>query len=86
MEIIYNLIQNAVKFNKSGGSILITLRFDYDSEMLLTSIEDTGIGIKEKIKRNLFIAFRGSNNNRVSKSGIGIGLSNSKCLTRALDG
>ena len=58
MEILYNLMQNAVKFNKPNGSILTTLRYDKESGKLWTSIEDTGIGIRQNIKNNLFIAFR----------------------------
>ena len=48
------------------------------------------MGISATIKRNLFIAFRNATNDRthtlMSNSGIGIGLSNSKCLVQALDG
>ena len=58
-EILYNLFQNAVKFNKPNGSILTTISFDKDEGKLLTSIEDTGVGIVQNVKHNLFIAFRG---------------------------
>ena len=58
-EILYNLFQNAVKFNKVNGSILTTISYDSHTGKLLTSIEDTGVGIVQNVKHNLFIAFRG---------------------------
>jgi len=89
-EILYNLFQNAVKFNKPNGSIFISVRYEKQSGKLWTMIEDTGVGIDPKMKRNLFIAFRNATNEKnhasFSKSGIGIGLSNSKCLVTALAG
>lgn len=86
MEILFNLIQNAVKFNRIGGSILITIRYEKYTEQLWTSIEDNGQGIKDKLKRNLFIAFRSKSSKMSNKTGIGIGLSISKCLVTALNG
>ena len=73
MEILYNLMQNAVKFNKPQGSILTTLCYDEVTGKLWTSIEDTGIGIRQDIKKRLF-------------KGFGIGLCNSKSLVEALNG
>lgn len=90
-EILYNLFQNAVKFNKTNGSIVTNVRYEKETGKLWTSIEDTGVGISMDKKRNLFIAFRTSTNqpkhlSTISRSGIGIGLSNSKCLANALAG
>lgn len=90
-EILYNLFQNAVKFNKPNGSIMTSVRYDKESGKLWTSIEDTGVGIKPNVRKNLFIAFRNSTNQglkqfSLGKSGIGIGLSNSKSLVEALAG
>ena len=57
----------------------------------MTSVEDTGVGINSNERQNLFIAFRNATNERRKqqakfKSGVGTGLSNSKCLVEALDG
>ena len=69
------------------------MRFDKLTNKLWTSIEDTGVGIDLKIKKNLFIAFRSATNesskfmkNKSDNSGIGIGLSKSKSLVQALAG
>ena len=57
----------------------------------MTSVEDTGVGINSNERQNLFIAFRNVTDERRKqqakfKSGVGTGLSNSKCLVEALDG
>ena len=90
-EILFNLFQNAVKFNKSNGSIVTTVRYEKETGKLWTSVEDTGAGINAKVRRSLFIAFRNATNERLNqqsifKSGVGTGLSNSKCLVEALGG
>jgi len=89
-EILYNLFQNAVKFNKQNGTVAVTVRFERETGKLLTIIEDSGVGISQRVKRNLFVAFRNATNEKkhqhLNNSGIGIGLSNSKCLVNALDG
>ena len=44
--ILFNIAQNAVKFNKINGKILISISFKREKGRLLTTIEDTGIGIE----------------------------------------
>jgi len=52
---ILNLLDNAIKFNKKGGKILITLRRkEKDVEVC---IEDTGIGISKKHLKKIFEPF-----------------------------
>ena len=90
-EILFNIAQNAVKFNKLNGSVLICVSFNTETKKLLTIVEDSGIGIDQNIKRSLFIAFRNQSNTNLFRmnsesSGVGIGLSNSKCLVKALNG
>lgn len=89
-EILYNLFQNAIKFNKPNGSVTVNVRFEKETGKMVTTIEDTGVGIPQNLKRNLFIAFRNATSVKkheaLSNSGIGIGLSNSKCLVNALAG
>ena len=45
--ILFNIAQNAVKFNKLNGKVLICVSFDREKGRLWTHIEDTGIGIEE---------------------------------------
>jgi len=44
-QILYNIFYNAVKFNKTGGKIVVTLEYDHENRLLLTTVKDTGIGI-----------------------------------------
>ena len=44
-EILYNIIQNAVKYNRPNGSIVASVRYDKDTSKLWTTIEDSGVGI-----------------------------------------
>lgn len=46
-EIIFNLVQNAVKFNKYGGSIMTSIVYDETSQKLVTTVEDKGEGISK---------------------------------------
>jgi len=75
MEIIFNnLISNAVKYNKFGGKAEITID-STDGEVLLI-FSDTGIGIAEADKENLFTEFMRVKNERTKNiSGSGLGLS-----------
>ncbi len=69
-----NLIENAVKYNRQGGSVLVTL--DCDHQMFTVMIKDTGMGIPEDAYEHIFERFY-----RVDKShsreigGTGLGLS-----------
>ena len=72
--IIYNLCDNAIKYNKEGGSVNVTVT-DKDIEVIV-SVKDTGIGIPQEHLDRIFERFY-----RVDKShskevgGTGLGLS-----------
>lgn len=73
-EIIYNLCDNAIKYNKDDGLVTVSLSCDDQSAML--SVSDTGIGIPKALQERVFERFY-----RVDKShskeigGTGLGLS-----------
>lgn len=73
-EIVYNLVDNAVKYNKEGGSVTVTVA-PVDGKATFI-VEDTGIGISKEDKSRVFERFY-----RVDKShskeigGTGLGLS-----------
>lgn len=73
-EIVYNLVDNAVKYNRAGGSVTVTVA-PVDGKATLI-VEDTGIGISKEDKSRVFERFY-----RVDKShskeigGTGLGLS-----------
>ena len=72
--IVYNLCDNAIKYNHSGGSVTVSIR-QVELCAVLT-VKDTGIGIPEASKERIFERFY-----RVDKSrskdvgGTGLGLS-----------
>lgn len=75
-EMVYNLIDNAVNYNKDGGIVCIKIETLNDSHRVVLSVQDTGIGIPENEKERIFERFY-----RVDKSrskvlgGTGLGLS-----------
>jgi PAS domain S-box-containing protein len=50
--ILRNLLNNALKFTRSGGSITITSFAENDK--IIVSVTDTGVGISENILENMF--------------------------------
>jgi len=75
IEIIFNnLISNSVKYNKRGGKAEVTI--DENSYEVIISFSDTGIGIKETDRENLFSEFvRIKNEKTKNITGSGLGLS-----------
>lgn len=72
--IIFNLIENAVKYNVPDGSVDVILRAD--EEKVVLSVEDTGIGIPENERLNIFGRFYRVDKARSRASGgSGLGLS-----------
>lgn len=73
-EIIYNLCDNAIKYNRRDGSVLVEIKDSND--FAIVSVSDTGIGIPEEHQDRIFERFY-----RVDKShskeigGTGLGLS-----------
>ncbi|MBR5533354.1 MAG: PAS domain-containing protein, partial [Ruminiclostridium sp.] len=73
-EMIYNLCENAIKYNKEGGRV--TVRVSGDQNAAVLSVADTGIGIPKAQQDRVFERFY-----RVDKShsraigGTGLGLS-----------
>ena len=71
--LIFNLTENAVKYNRPGGSVRVSVT--QEPEKLLLRVSDTGCGIPEEYQRSIFQPFF-----RVDKSrsreygGAGLGL------------
>lgn len=77
-QVIFNLIGNAVKFTFEGG---ITIRVNYQNNILVTECEDTGIGIKEEDKVKLFKSFGKLHDSKdINKNGLGLGLNISQLI------
>lgn len=84
-ELILNLGDNAIKYNKEGGSVTITI--DEDENNAIISVKDTGIGIPLKHKDRVFERFYRVDKSRSAKSGgTGLGLSIVKHITELYKG
>lgn len=83
--IMLNLISNAIKFTKEGGSVYINI-YDKDDKIII-SVKDTGIGIPESSLGSIFDRFNRIDN-ALSKNmeGSGIGLSLVKALIESHKG
>ena len=73
-EIIYNLCDNAIKYNKENGQVVITITSHPDK--LQICVADTGIGISSEDKTRVFERFyRGDKSHSQKITGTGLGLS-----------
>ncbi len=73
-EIIYNLCDNAIKYNKQGGTVEISVK-QIGDECLLT-VKDSGIGIpKSDLKRVFERFYRVDKSHSKATGGTGLGLS-----------
>ena len=74
-ELLYNLVDNGIKYNKEGGSVSVDLSLT-DNGMCKISVSDTGIGISSDHQPRLFERFYRVDRSRSKKTGgTGLGLS-----------
>ncbi|MCR5295062.1 MAG: PAS domain-containing sensor histidine kinase [Lachnospiraceae bacterium] len=72
--IVYNLCDNAIKYNRRGGSVTVSVTQN-DRDTLL-SVRDTGIGIPEESRKRIFERFYRVDKSRSKEAGgTGLGLS-----------
>ena len=73
-QIIFNLVENAIKYNVEGGSVFC--RLESDDEHVRLTVEDTGIGIPPEDRLNIFARFYRVDKARSREAGgSGLGLS-----------
>ena len=85
-QIMLNLINNAVKYTHEG-SVSVDVSFDRTSEMLMVTVSDTGIGIKEEDLGKLFGSFqRLEEDKNRNIEGTGLGLNIAMRLVEMMEG
>ena len=83
--LVYNLVENAIKYNHRGGQVTVTA--DRKEKQVHLSVADTGNGIPEELRERVFEPFF-----RVDKSrsralgGVGLGLALVHEIVRVHDG
>ena len=83
--LVYNLVENAIKYNHSDGQVIVTA--ERKEKHVYLSVEDTGNGIPKELKERVFEPFF-----RVDKSrsrelgGVGLGLALVHEIVRTHDG
>jgi len=82
-QVIINLLHNAVKFNKPGGSVTITTRAE--DEAVTLAVADTGMGIPRRDLPRIFERFYMGDRSRTGQ-GSGMGLAIAKHIVEAHDG
>ncbi|MCG8580899.1 MAG: HAMP domain-containing histidine kinase, partial [Bacteroidales bacterium] len=98
-QILINLLNNAIKFTEEGH-VKLTIKqvanFDQENigvsycgterDVLMFTVEDTGLGIADEYHDNIFSPFQKVENGRDVHGGIGLGLSIVKQLIEMLGG
>ena len=74
IQIVTNLVQNAVKFTPEGGSIMVTVRQE-NQTLAGVSVRDTGPGIPPEFLDQIFDPFFRVKQARSGMKGLGLGLS-----------
>lgn len=86
-ELVYNLCDNAIRYNKDGGTIWITLSKEYtgvarifnnfvENAFVVLSVKDSGIGIEPEHQAHIFERFyRVDKSHSRATGGTGLGLS-----------
>ncbi|MCR4708533.1 MAG: response regulator [Clostridiales bacterium] len=88
--VVLNLLSNACKYTKPGGSVQASLRITDDAEETVAceiSVRDTGIGMSEGFARNLFDPFERERTAETEEiQGTGLGMAITKRIVDAMGG
>jgi signal transduction histidine kinase len=83
-QILLNLISNAIKYNRPGGTV--TIRAITENQDIRIEVIDTGRGISQSELGRLFVPFERLDAARLGIEGNGLGLAVSKTLAEAMGG
>lgn len=73
-KILYNLLSNASKYNRPNGTVRVTLDTRDKGKTLVIKVIDTGCGMTEEAKKNMFKRFYDGEYRQHHTIGSGIGL------------
>lgn len=85
MQVMRNLISNAIKFNRTGGSVTVDMK--KKGNMVEVCVSDTGIGISDDAREKIFDhLYQADSSNGRNYGGAGMGLAIVKGVVEAHDG
>ena len=84
-QVLLNLLSNAVKYNREGGSVTVLCEETREGKVRI-SVSDTGPGIPEERRAEVFQPFQRLGAEHTAVEGTGIGLTISKRLVEAMGG
>lgn len=84
-QIVFNLISNAIKYNKPKGSVILSCETRVNG-MIRLVVQDTGYGISKEDQEKIFAPFERLNAGSENIEGAGIGLTICKQLIESMDG
>jgi len=85
LEVINNLVDNAIKYSGDSKRILINTYLT-NAGLVETTVQDFGVGIPQNVLPNLFTKFYRDHHNRAQIGGTGLGLYLSKAIVHAHGG
>lgn len=84
-QVMVNFIDNSIKYTPEGGTVSVSLKPDGD--YLVFRVKDTGVGMNQEEKSNLFRKFvRGDGGRMMYTGGTGLGLYVAKLMAEAHHG
>ncbi len=84
-QVLVNLISNAVKYNRQGGSITVCCQEEGAGQVIIV-VSDTGPGLSPEDLERIFVPFERLGAERSAVEGTGIGLPLARALTGAMHG
>lgn len=84
-QVVFNLISNAIKYNVIKGSVVVSYE-KFGNKVIRLGVEDSGRGIQESNRKDLFKPFERFDTESKNIEGTGIGLSISKKLIETMGG
>ncbi len=89
LQVLINLLGNAIKFTPMGGSLSVHVRLESraaEQTFLRFDVRDTGIGIASEEQASIFQPFTQVGASRAQHSGSGLGLTIASSLVALMDG
>ncbi|MDR2988417.1 MAG: response regulator [Nocardiopsaceae bacterium] len=84
-QIMVNLVSNAVKYNRRGGTITVTCQ-EYEDGKVAIAVADTGPGLSDEDMDRIFVPFERLSAEQSDVEGTGIGLPLARALARVMQG